>query len=50
MKLIQAYTYLTDIFNFIDETDTAIHEIENCDEIAGINNIEQLQQLEKNIQ
>ena len=42
--------YLTDIFNFIEETDTAIYEIEDCDEIAGINNIEQLQQLEKNIQ
>tara|TARA_Y100001970_G_scaffold53533_1_gene67786 strand:- start:1496 stop:2257 length:762 start_codon:yes stop_codon:yes gene_type:complete len=41
--------YLTDIFNFINENNTAIYEIKDYNEIAGINTIEQLQQLEKNI-
>ena len=42
--------YLTDIFNFIDEKDTSIYQIKNCNEIAGINTIEQLEQLGKSIQ
>ena len=41
--------YLTDIFNFIDEKDTSIYQIKNCNEIAGINTIKQLKQLGKNI-
>ena len=43
----QSEYYLTDIFNFIDENDTAIYQIEDCNEIAGINTIEQLNELEK---
>ena len=40
--------YLTDIFNFINERDTSIYQIKNCNEIAGINTLYELQQLEKN--
>ena len=39
--------YLTDIFNFINEKDTAIYQIENYNEISGINTAEQLEKLEK---
>ena len=44
----QSEYYLTDIFNFMDERDTSIYQIKDCNEIAGINTIEQLEQLEKN--
>tara|TARA_B100001996_G_scaffold373281_1_gene350605 strand:+ start:1519 stop:2247 length:729 start_codon:yes stop_codon:yes gene_type:complete len=46
---VQKEYYLTDIFNFINEDDTAIYEIEDYNEIAGINTIEQLEELEKNL-
>mgnify|MGYP001502166870 FL=1 len=39
--------YLTDMFNFINEEDTAIYQIENYNEISGINTAEQLEELEK---
>jgi len=39
--------YLTDIFNFINEEDTAIYQIKNYKEISGINTSEQLEELEK---
>tara|TARA_Y100000996_G_scaffold335422_1_gene271917 strand:- start:1080 stop:1811 length:732 start_codon:yes stop_codon:yes gene_type:complete len=41
--------YLTDIFNFINEKDTSIYKIENFNEIAGINTINQLEELSKTI-
>ena len=41
--------YLTDIFNFIKEEKTSIHQIKDSNEIAGINTVEQLQQLEKSM-
>ena len=37
--------YLTDIFNYIDESNTSIYKIKNHYEISGINNIEQLENL-----
>ena len=37
--------YLTDIFNFIDENDTSIYKIKNYHEVSGINNIDQLENL-----
>jgi UDP-N-acetylglucosamine diphosphorylase/glucosamine-1-phosphate N-acetyltransferase len=46
---VQKEYYLTDIFNFINEDDTAIHEIKDYNEIAGINTIEQLEELERNL-
>ena len=46
---VQKEYYLTDIFNFINEDDTAIYEIEDYNEIAGINTIEQLEELEKTL-
>jgi len=46
---VQKEYYLTDIFNFINEDDTAIYEIEDYNEIAGINTIEQLKELEKTL-
>ena len=39
--------YLTDIFNFINEEDTAIYQIKNYKEISGINTSDQLEELEK---
>jgi len=47
---VQNEYYLTDIFNFIDEKDTSIYQIGDCNEIAGINTIEQLKQLGESIQ
>mgnify|MGYP001246249728 CR=1 FL=1 len=43
----QGEYYLTDIFNFINEEDTAIYQIKNYNEISGINTLEQLEELEK---
>ena len=37
--------YLTDIFNFINEENTSIYQIENSNEIAGINTIDQLKEI-----
>ena len=41
--------YLPDIFNFIDKKDTAIYNIEDYNEISGVNTNSQLKELEKNI-
>ena len=44
---MQKEYYLTDIFNFINEKHTSIFKVNDSNEIAGINNVDQLKKLEK---
>ena len=43
---MQKEYYLPDIFNFIDKHQISIYKIKDCNEISGINTIEQLKELE----